>query len=339
MKPDTNSIDETAATWSERLQAGNNDRHLREEFEDWVNADPLHKVAYSRIENARTKVQAVAFASEILNIRNKTLARVVNSRSRFSRFTYMAAAASVVLFTALTLWNFIPFDAGQEATGVAASAPEPDFKTAIGERLSATLEDGTVLTLNTESNATVTFSSNVRLVTLNAGQALFEVAKDKTRPFIVIANGQRITAVGTAFDVRLTDEDIAVTLLEGQVTIEPVNTGKETQWTRADLEAGQQLITTQTTPPIVQQADVGRLLSWRYGQVIFEDESLAIAVKEMNRYVQRKIKLGDDRLENLKISGAFKTGRVDVFIEALTAYFPITVKNTTDEQITLILQE
>ena len=336
-KPNINSIDETSAAWSERLRAGNNDRRLREEFEAWINADTLHKAAYSRIENARTKVRAVASAPEILNVRHKTLARVVNSRSRFSRLTYMATAASVILFTALALWYFIPFDSRQETTDVATS--EPDYKTAIGERLAATLEDGSVLTLNTESSAVVTFNPNERLVTLNIGQALFEVAKDKTRPFIVIANGKRITAVGTAFDVRLTDEDIVVTLLEGQITIEPVNPEKEALWTRADLEAGQQLITTQTTPLIVQQADIGRLLSWRYGQAIFEDEPLATAVEEMNRYVQRKIELGDDRLKNLKISGAFKTGRVDVFIEALTAYFPMTIKNTTDERIVLTLQE
>jgi transmembrane sensor len=87
--------------------------------------------------------------------------------------------------------------------------------------------------------------------------------------------------------------------------------------------------------PIVRTTDVARVTSWREGRVIFDDDNLSVVVAEMNRYSRRHIVLGDRRLADLEVSGAFDTGKTDVFVEALVTYFPIKVVQQNNDSIVL----
>src|SRR6202035_2168216 len=94
------------------------------------------------------------------------------------------------------------------------------YETATGERLAFTLNDGSQVTLDTQSELKVSFSSAERSVRLTRGQAFFEVAKDAKRPFVVEVNNRRFVAVGTAFDVRVDGDQVRVTMVEGTVRVE-----------------------------------------------------------------------------------------------------------------------
>lgn len=104
----------------------------------------------------------------------------------------------------------------------------------------------------------------------------------------------------------------------------------------AQLTAGEQLVATAAdAAPIVREANVQRETSWRNGQLIFENDRLADAVKEINRYGGRRVVLDDARLGELRVSGIFNTGNTAVFVETLTNYFPLRVAESGPDEIVL----
>lgn len=344
-------IDDAAAVWSETLRESGGDLRVGQAFENWRGASPAHAEAFDRIEAAQRTVQALADTPELLALRHETLARVTVHRQRWGRVAASALAASCVAALAGTLllnagsWTRLP-DRVYDGMRTALHGGERIYETAVGERLVATLQDGSTITLNTASRALVHFEDGLRKVTLERGQALFEVAKDKSRPFIVTAGDRRVTALGTAFDVRLSDRMFEVTLIEGRVAVEPEamlapnrTPAPMRAAQRAELKPGQQLVALASRAPIVRTADLKRVTSWRNGRVIFENDPLGSAIDEMNRYARRHVTLADPQLARLKISGAFDTGDTTVFIEALTQYFPIEIRQQTEDTVVLAWRE
>lgn len=226
------------------------------------------------------------------------------------------------------------------------------YQTAVGERLSVTLEDGSRVTLNTDSVLRPAFDAHERRVVLERGQALFEVAKDALHPFVVETSRRRFVAVGTAFDVRIDGGRVQVTMLEGTVRVERSAPGATESLSAADassampvrlaaqsvvatITAGEQLTVLDERQDRIQVAELDRVTSWRRGQVIFEASRLADAVAEINRYSPVQIELAEGALGDLRISGAFATGRPTVFVEAMTTYFAVDATNVDDDTVLL----
>src|SRR5581483_2695252 len=95
----------------------------------------------------------------------------------------------------------------------------PTYTTEVGELRTITLGDGSVVTLDAASRISVSFTRTQRSIELSDGQALFRVAKDPGRPFVVKSNNTRVTAVGTQFDVNRKSNGTVVTVLEGRVSV------------------------------------------------------------------------------------------------------------------------
>ncbi|ULQ47534.1 FecR domain-containing protein [Flagellatimonas centrodinii] len=353
-----------AAHWSETLRSSGDDPILRRAFQAWYDLSDAHAQAFARIESARERIATVADTPALMALRNETLNRVALRRQRWPRVALAMAASLVAAMAGLLAFTGAPW---QELPGSLfegarlALNGETLYRTAVGERLVVTLDDGTRLTLNTDSRLVVGYQPDRRDIRMQHGQALFEVAKDANRPFVVAAGGRQVTALGTAFDVRVSDQRFEVTLIEGKVEVaesvpdEQRTTGNaqrdvappgalSTQHSPLStvLSPGQQLIAAASTgtastrsPPLVRQADIKRVTSWRNGQVIFEDDLLGNAIIEMNRYAKRRIAIADPALAELRLSGAFDTGQTGTFIEALTTYFPVTVARQNSEEIVL----
>jgi transmembrane sensor len=364
---DPATVDDVAAAWSDALAERGDDPALRRNFERWYGEDIAHAAAFDRIDAAYRKLRAsiAGGAGKLRALENDTLARLAvkakrERRRRRIRRLSMAAAAGVVV-AAVTGIGFVTGGSWQELRYLPerlqyALTGDTLYRTDVGERLTATLDDGTVLTLNTASRAVVDYGENTRGVRLLEGQALFEVARDQTRPFEVQAAGRRITALGTAFDVRVTGGNLEVTLIEGKVSVEDDTpepaatastdhsqaTGHKPQATNHKpqptiLAPGQQLIIAAATPAesIVREADIRRIISWRDGQILFEDEPLIYALEEINRYSKRRVVLADEDLAELRVSGAFNASKTEVFVEMLTKYFPIRIVETDEDRIVL----
>jgi transmembrane sensor len=333
-------VDEVAAWWSEVLRETPNQQTYAS-FEAWRGQSQEHAAAFERVQAAHALAVSLAHTPEMQALREETMARVAKAGARRTRSARWSAIAASLLAVAGLGVLAINMDAPwKTAPGNDDAIAGNVYQTGVGQRSVVTLDDGSVITLNTDSRISAHYRAGIRAVTLERGQALFKVAKDRSRPFVVSAAGRQVTALGTEFDVYLSKRAFEVTLLEGRVTVTRDSARSKAPAGAAplleELQPGQQFIAVAKTRPQVRSADVKRVVSWRHGQIVFENERLEDAITEMNRYSRKQIVLSDSNLASLKISGAFNTGDTGTFVEALTAYFPI--EHTSAESGTIVLK-
>jgi transmembrane sensor len=310
-----------AAAWHERLHGEGVSEETHRAFAAWLAQAVNHRTAYESVEKTWAQVHSTARDPQILALRHETALRLTRRASAAIRPMRWAAAALVLIVlcgTAATLGGWIPLHAPPPGPGAS------HYATAIGERMAVTLTDGSQVTLDTQSELSVAFTSSERAVRLLRGQVYFKVAKDRERPFVVEVLNRRIVAVGTAFDVRIDGGQVRVSMVEGTVRVDA-----------ATISAGDQLIAEMAVPDRVSVADPERFTSWLHGQIVFDNTRLADAVAELNRYSNTKIELADPKIAQLHLSGAFATGRPALFIEAVTAYFPVQVVRADDQLVVL----
>lgn len=205
------SAEEVAAYWAMRLASPACSPSDRTAFEAWRDEKPTHAEAYRRVTNALTEVDRHLGHPALLALGETVLAETEKPRRPWLRSAAISVAAALAL--AVGVATYFEVIVEQRAEPVVSAAT---YETAVGERSTVTLPDGSTVVLNTASRVELDYTPATRGLTLTAGQALFEVAKDPDRPFVVTAGDRRIVAVGTAFDVRV-DKDIGVqvTLIEG----------------------------------------------------------------------------------------------------------------------------
>ena len=354
-----------AVAW--RTHLTESEAETSEAFEAWLASDERNSAAWSQIQQPWEFFGEHAAAPELLEVRRAALADARNtSRNRWIRPALLAlrsrfAIAAGILIAAvggLAIWQ----------------SNQPDiYLTASGERRTVTLEDGSQIALDSQSEVRVRYSKGARNLTLLKGQARFDVAHDVERPFSVAADGQKVVATGTSFNVDLLGADLLVTLIEGRVVVlrtadplvppsreqgrtdaHPVfrkGTGPQIDgreggadaWTGQrsesgrgiELVAGEQLMVSPTTPPSVEQINVDRATAWQNGQLVFENEPLSSVVARVNRYARRPIDLADSQTAGFRISGVFRAGDVDGFVSTITHYLPLRADQTDDGSIHL----
>jgi transmembrane sensor len=333
------NVQELAASWYDRMHRERVPEQVRAELDAWLAKSPEHQTAYEAIERTWLSLRSLAHDQQVLALRHETALRL--SRRTALRVSPMRLTIAAALLLAVGVALLLAARPNGDRSiftallSVFHGHNEAQYVTATGERLVVNLEDGTQVTLDTETALTVGFSHNARRVRLARGQALFEVAKDPTRPFIVEVQRRRLVAVGTAFDVRLDGERVKVTMIEGTVRVEPAGSRIPNAAGVATITAGEQLVGDNRNPDSIHPADADRQTSWRHGQIIFENTRLADAITELNRYSRLKLQLADPALADLRLSGAFSTGHPQLFVEALTTYFPIEALRS-DERLLLL---
>lgn len=288
----------------------------------WLAGDSDRREAYDRARAALDALTANAGEPELMALRQKALA----ARREPAKLPWMGAAAGlavsvvlcgVVSFAWITHPGFTKGGGGHEI-----------YRTAIGERSTFNLPDGSVATLDTDSVLQVDYTEYARAVHLRKGQALFDVAKHKPIPFQVYAGDRRITAVGTVFDVRVEQGRVRVALIEGRIQVAqlaPRQGPGQHPGTEIALVSGEVLDTSAGEPMLVKRAELARLDSWKDGIVVFNDARLADALAELNRYTDRPIRLGDASIRELRVTGVFKTGEPERFAQTMAEIFPLTV--------------
>ena len=320
---------EAAAYWVSRRRLGLMTAKDEGAFEAWM-ADADNAAAFDETNGIVDNTGAIAALAEVRKMREVALS-LRPARPAFSPWSRRAAAAAAALVVAfgagLIVADNITAAPESEVASTEPAAAVKRYATRVGERFDVRLEDGSVVALNTASVVEVAFTGARRDVRLLQGQALFTVAKNKDRPFIVTAANRQVTAVGTAFDVRVNRGRVDVVLVEGRVIVEPLRPeGLEKlvpALGRQTLDAGEALVAEPGERVSVAAADIDRVTSWRQGQVIFRDDTVAEAVAEMNRYASRQLVIEDPRIAELRISGVFATEREENFIAALKNFYPI----------------
>jgi transmembrane sensor len=167
-------------------------------------------------------------------------------------------------------------------------------------------------------------------VSLDSGEAYFDVARDPQRPFIVAAGEVQVTAIGTAFNVHKGSGHVRVTVTEGAIRVSaPGNAA-------AEAKAGQQVEYALAERQLsVSSADTAVATAWRSGVLKFVDEPLRNVVADLNRYSERGIVIEDAGLEALPYTGTVFTGRIDQWLIALEDAFPLYVEDSGRARVRL----
>jgi transmembrane sensor len=342
------TVADEAGAWDARLRAPDCTDEDRARFAAWRDADPAHQQTFERLQAIVATLRHEQSRADIRALRDEALRAGQDRRRRVWFAT--AAAAAAVLTLGVGVWygtspNWLREPIEAMITRLSGAQI---YATSTGQRSTFVLDDGSSIELNAQSRIEVRFSDYRRDVVLVEGQALFNVAKDLRRPFIVHAGDRQVLAVGTRFDVRLDSTSVQVTLLEGRVRVEE-NTAMWKRGEEIELTPGKQLVAQLNAAPaqpassrnagavsdVVRDIDVARVTGWREGRIYFDDLPLAEAIQEMNRHSTVRIQIESAELAELRVNGMFKAGEQEVFVSALQEYFPISAERRGAREIVL----
>jgi transmembrane sensor len=346
-------IETAAAEWFWKRDAAGWTGEDEARFQAWLASATAHRIAYLRLsaawkQAARMEALGAGVPTGVIPARGSwgnvrfpsggvERARSVEPAMKFPAASVrragrvaVAASAVVAVVGALYLLGPTVFSGDRYSTPVGGLDTVP-------------LADGSQVTLNTDTRIRVALGESERRIELDRGEAYFDVAKDPSRPFVVLVEDKRITAVGTRFSVRREGDEVRVAVTEGKVRIEHAagSTGVGVQ----EIEAADPVLlaagaVAQTAKAGVRvQSDAGpkaeQLLSWRKGYVVFDETPLAEAVSEFNRYNERRILVRDEALARLPIGGNFRSNNLDGFLWLLETGFPIDVQRDGDDIVLL----
>jgi transmembrane sensor len=315
-----------AAAW--RVHLAENDLADGPELAAWIAADARNAAAWKQVQDPWTLFGEQATSPEIIELRCRALAHAHEAgrgrwvRSRRFAIAHRLAIAAGILAVAIG--------------GLFAWTQQPDvYITRAGERRVVTLADGSQVALDSRSEVKVRYSAYARELTLASGQARFDVAHDVERPFSVTADGHKVIATGTSFNVDLFGPSVLVTLIEGHVVVSSAPTlsqqaNIDSQIDRIILDAGQQVVFSPQAPPSVAHVNLGQATAWENGEVVFENDPLPVVVARINRYARHGVVIADTQTSELRISGVFHTGDIDGFVNTIAAYLPVRADKSGD---------
>lgn len=295
-------VREQAVDWLVRLTGDPDDEALRLAFERWRAEDPAHAEIFARAQ------RAIGDASLLIR-REPEFAQKAMTATGTRRKTVTALAAIVGIGAGL----FLSFDGPMWMRA--------DVIAGKGERPILALEDGSTLQLNAQSAVAYQFTSAERRIVLLRGEAFVQVAADSSRPFVVEAGGGTTTALGTAFDVNLTDDGTSVTVIEHAVSVStdaamlPRRVAVNEQ---VSYDHDGRLGDIKPIDPFVAAA-------WRQGRLVFEERTIASVVEEIGRYVPGKILIADAGVGARRVSGSFDLSDPVGALQGLAEAFDVKV--------------
>jgi transmembrane sensor len=322
----TPEIAAEAAVWVARLHGPDRSLHMERECLAWQGRSAAHRLAFECCTDVWMDVAGVdrAAVARVCAVRAPEDLGQSRGIRPGPRALVAAVTATVALVAVLVVQPWRDVDT---------------YGTGIGEQRLVLLKDGSRMSLNTSTRVRVELSPAQRRVSVEGGEAFFEVAKDASRPFVVRAAGTEVTATGTAFLVRLMPphaggrESVDVTLVEGQVVVQGSGSKASNQpivmaaGDRVRVGRGQDGRTASGASAAAPERDRPRLdqvLAWQRGEAIFDNVPLREALAEMSRYSSTPITV-NPRVGDLRVSGVFKTGDSVGFVQAVAALHGLAV--------------
>lgn len=355
-RPVNRQVYEEAAEWLVELRVGDTDPGIRERLDAWFRESPQHIRAFLELssiwedggdpdlDRTHTTDELIARARAATNVislaRNEAIGAQKSPRTtgapRGWRSSRSALAASLVGSCLIVAgWGYWYH-----------ALREPSYATRTGEERSIQLSDGSSVELNSRSRLAVRFSAGQRDVDLVEGQALFRVAKDAARPFVVHSNSAQVRAVGTQFDVYRKDSGTTVTVVEGRVAVLPTQLEAPSVLSQATgsadvllggnsdaimLAAGEQVTVARKTSSRPVKTDVATATAWTQHQLVFDSTTLADVASEFNRYNRQQLIVRDAALQDFHVTGVFSSADPSSLLKFLRAQRDIRVEETQQE--------
>ncbi len=277
---------EAATDWLFRLQAEPADAALRQAHRDWIAADAAHLQAWLAVQQTwsvtgRMKTAMVDTAEVAVFMQRKATSR---RRPVLAAITALAACVALALLGPRILLHL-----------------DSDAVTASAENTVLHLADGSTVTLGGASAVRADVSgSHHRHAALLRGEAHFQIAPDRQRPFLIDAGPVQVTVVGTAFDVTLDAQTVSVAVASGVVDVRAGDAAP------ARLTAGERVAIARgsgaATLARIAPEDVG---AWRQQRLVLHDLPLPEAIARLGRYYRGEIVVFAEGLDRQRISGVF----------------------------------
>lgn len=327
--PDVPSDDllRAASAWFARLHGGDATDEHRREHETWLAEHRAHQYAYDFV------VQTAAIAAHGAAGRRSRGARVAGAR-RFAsgagsrrRTVGWALAAGVVV---AIVWAGILWNRGHSQ----------NFLTRMGQVRTVTLQDGSILTLGPATEISVAYHRAERDLDLQRGEALFLVAKNRNRPFIVRAGLRTVTAIGTEFEVDRYGASVSVAVAHGVVAISKPLPPQYPSSKRApalllrkgeavDYGAGEVIGSKHSVDP-------GQIGAWRTGLLAYVQAPLSRVVADLNRQFGGNITIADPKLASLTVTLTLRLRDRDKTLRTLQELLPVRALRNSSGAIRLV---
>jgi transmembrane sensor len=342
--PEYDAIEFAAAEWVVRLQQSGLSLDEVSAWQHWMRSDERHAEVFKRLEELWGTFDSIeapphpssrALSSDTYDASvpvgewlrsDKGASKTFNTHRRYPKRVFGAAACAALVCVAVTTGAL--YRGGMRKTELARQMIE----TAVGENRSVTLADGSSVALGGHTRLSFSLRANVREIMLEDGEAFFAVAKDPSRPFQVHAGNATVTAVGTEFDVRRTDDRVTVAVIEGRVMVQPMAPLMPVSWLPASrpvghaaaLAAGERTTLNRNGVESTSElTNVQSAIEWQDGQLAFEGESLRYVVQDVNRYASKPIVIADERTAMLRITGTISHSNVLGWVKSLQPAFGV----------------
>lgn len=372
--PDKSVIKEEAGAWIVRIDRGNLSESEVRELQAWVHRSDFNREYLLKLAANWDAMGMLEELAELFPLADKEQQRAHSPSLRSKLWSWLEDCIPQSLPAARLVASVLTVAMVFTLGWLIGPERQREFSTAVGEQSSYTLEDGSRITLNTNSEVRVDYTGARRAIILVRGEANFDVAKNPERPFVVYAGGGIVWAVGTAFNVRYLGDAVDVTVTEGRVKVFS-DTQKEeqkdenTQQLAVDLttrhmasksasptsaevdhpatpneikkeallDAGQSLRYSQViqTMEPVKKEELDRKLAWQKGALVFKGETLDQALVEIARYTDKQIVIVDPDIGNIRVGGHYKTDDINALLSSLGEGFDINVEFAAGNRILL----
>ncbi|NIJ37393.1 transmembrane sensor [Sphingopyxis panaciterrae] len=315
---DQERIDEQASEWIVLFDERELTAFEQNEFEIWLAADPRHRDTWTELSRTWATLPVLDVGQGAPAVPPPAPA------SRWSRMRtpkialggFGAIAAAFLIF----------------ALSPSLLSRPLVYQTDVAQTQLLTLDDGSQVTLGPKSKLTVKFGERDRRVVLGGGEAFFEVAHNKKRPFFVEA-GQSVTrVVGTKFDVNYAADSVRVAVLEGLVQVSRPDPDPAERSAVAMLRAGQRaeisLDARMTAATAISRRPAPTPGAWREGRLVYENSRLADLVSDVNRYYAPGVTVNDKAILDLRVTASFKASEIPAFLASVGTVLPVSATAT-----------
>lgn len=308
-----------AAHWFARVHGDHPTMEDIAGWQRWLAENAANRQAFERIEDLWEAMGE--------------LPRAVPSTTPWRSLRQPLALAAAVLLAVVGV-GYLVWSPGRPPVLAEAAS----VQTRVAEDRSYRLPDGSRVEIGARTRIAVDFSPAARRIVIESGEAYFEVAPEP-RPFVVVAGEASITAVGTAFNVHHLQGRVAVTVVEGSVSVAAAPAAFEAPDAPADsgtvVRAGQAL-TYEGGALVLQSTDSAPTVGWRSGRLQYVREPLGFVAPDVSRYSDTQIIVDDPQVGELLYTGSIRRDRIDEWLTTLSVVLPVEIVRVDRETVLLV---
>lgn len=341
------TIMQEAAAWLVKMDDGLTQAQL-EEFEQWKSRSGRHADVFEQMRDTLDEAEVLSSLAEVFPLQR---------RKGGVRFHSWSALASAALFCLVMLplgYIGVSYLSDTEVTDASPYLYSLQVDAPIATSVKKQLQDGSVLTLNSNSSVLVRYTAQSREIVLTRGELHIEVKHNPSRPLFVNAGNQRFEAVGTAFNVAMHESDVELIVTDGKVKAAVATSfpGSDTDITHSSVNSEQtvqvvkgerlQIRVDTHLPTAVMKSQMDEVqmamsLSWREGIITFNGEPLTDVISQLERYTGKQFVIKDESLKNLKIVARFKMQELDDILSVMEKNMGINASKDTNRSELIVL--